>query len=98
MCRSSTTLSYTPARWWMPDALRLPLLCQVVAQLPRRGGEALQFEIRLFERDLVVLARREAAIRVQRQPFGRHVLKRFAHALGDGFRRVDLREAHVHAA
>lgn len=59
------------------------------------GGERfiLEFGVGFFERNVVILAGCETAVRVQRDALGGNIFESLLNALDNLLRRVDLREA-----
>src|SRR5262249_7078079 len=70
----------------------------LTAQLLRRQRKVLQLGVRLLQRNLMILARRKAAVRVEAEALRRDVLESLLHTAGDALRRLDLGETDVHAS
>src|SRR4051794_2375012 len=70
----------------------------VLSQDLRRSSEVLELEVRLLQRDLMVLAGRKAAVGIETEPIGRQIGQSLLDALGDALGRLDLGETHIDAA
>ena len=69
-----------------------------LAQQPCRRRQVFELRIGLLPRNLVILARGEAAVGIEHQALRRQVFQRFFDAGGNYFGRFDFRKANIDAA